>query len=157
MHCGSKVRYFFGEFDHIFFVPKSGRKYSQTNSYNIVVIWAISWFDVSLIKYRKPRGWNLILVVMTVWELSCQTKRSNGLIQRHQRPTFPFLLKTVNHVDKTSLAVIMIVWEVSFQIKQPLPSLILHIDTIPSLRKICASLRPTKICSVTGCPYKLIA
>ena len=36
MHRGSKVRYFYGEFDCIY-IPKSGRKYSHTNSYNFAM------------------------------------------------------------------------------------------------------------------------
>ena len=38
MHCGSKVRCFYREFDCIFFIiPKSGRKYSRANSQNVAM------------------------------------------------------------------------------------------------------------------------
>ena len=36
MHCGSKVRYFYREFDCIF-IPKSSRKYFHTNFYNFAM------------------------------------------------------------------------------------------------------------------------
>ena len=36
MYCGSKVRYFIENLT-VFFIPKSGRKYSHTNSYNFAM------------------------------------------------------------------------------------------------------------------------
>ena len=37
MHCESKVRYFYWEFDWFFFIPESDRKYSDTNSHNFAM------------------------------------------------------------------------------------------------------------------------
>ena len=38
MHCESKVRYFYWEFDcFFFFIPESDRKYSNTNSHNFAM------------------------------------------------------------------------------------------------------------------------
>ena len=39
MHCESKVRYFYREFDcfFFFFIPESDRKYSNTNSHNFAI------------------------------------------------------------------------------------------------------------------------
>ena len=46
MRRGSKVRYFYLEFDCIFFIPKSGRGYSRTNCYD---------FDMTLISQDDYR------------------------------------------------------------------------------------------------------
>ena len=59
--CTVEVRwgFFFWGFGHIFFLFLRAVVNIPRQTHNIVVIWAISWLDVSSIKYRKPRGWNI--------------------------------------------------------------------------------------------------
>ena len=64
-HCGSKVRYFYWEFDYIFIIPKSGRKYSHANSYIFSLILATqydhltawAWAICSCQGVRGGKGW----------------------------------------------------------------------------------------------------
>ena len=65
MHRGSRVRFFHGEFDRIFYSRRSVRKYSHTNSYNFART-LISQDDH--LKLGPPVGTYTIKVICRHWD-----------------------------------------------------------------------------------------
>ena len=74
-----------------------------------VVPYAISWFDVSSIKYRKPRGWNLIGCFHDSLGVVLSFKMVQSVDSTSLKTHISLWSTTVNHVDETSLAVFTIV------------------------------------------------
>ena len=59
MHCGSKVRYFYWEFDYI---PKSSHKYSHTNSYNFTLLFCKMIIVLTLFIWPLCSWWRRLCI-----------------------------------------------------------------------------------------------